>query len=64
MADPKIPVLCVFECPRCGRKGVYDVKAVTLCQSCVNEFLAKHVGVMTPLLNTEQDDGIPNSEDV
>ena len=38
----------VYQCERCGRKAVAEANAQMLCQNCVNEFLARNVGVMQP----------------
>lgn len=43
----KIPELAVFECKACGNQKVEVREAQMLCQNCVNEFLARNVGLMT-----------------
>ena len=43
-----IPVFQRIVCPTCGRKGVSEVGRQVICETCVNEFLAKNVGLMQP----------------
>lgn len=50
-----IPTLAKFECPRCKRQAVAEEGSQMLCQPCVNEFLARNVGMMEPV-NNETDD--------
>ena len=45
-----IPVFERIICPTCGRKGVAEVGNKVICESCVNEFLAKNVGLMQPMV--------------
>lgn len=52
-----IPTLAKFECPRCKRQAVAEEGSQMLCQPCVNEFLARNVGMMEPVEErlTQQD---------
>ena len=43
-----IPVFIRIICPTCGRKGVAEQDKQVICESCVNEFLARNVGIMQP----------------
>ena len=45
-----IPTLAKFECPRCKRQAVAEEGSQMLCQPCVNEFLARNVGMMEPVM--------------
>ena len=49
MSELRIPELIKFECPRCRKQAVSEVGSQILCQSCVNEFLARNVGMMVPV---------------
>lgn len=40
------PDLVEMACPRCQRNAWAERGAQMLCQSCVNEFLARNVGLM------------------
>ena len=55
--EVKIPTLAKFECPRCKRQAVAEEGSQMLCQPCVNEFLARNVGMMEPVEErlTQQD---------
>ena len=44
-----VPVFQAFECPTCKRRGVAQVGATVLCETCVNEFLESKVGRMIPV---------------
>jgi hypothetical protein len=52
--EVKIPQLEVQQCNRCNRQVVVEVGSQTLCQQCVNEFLARNVGLMQPVVNEPQ----------
>jgi len=41
-----IPIFVRIICPTCGRKGVAEKGKQVICESCVNEFLARNVGIM------------------
>ena len=41
-----IPEFERIMCPTCGRTSVAEKGTQSLCQNCVNEFLAKNVGLM------------------
>jgi hypothetical protein len=54
-----IPVFIRIICPTCGRKGVAEKGNKVICETCVNEFLARNVGLMQPMQedNTKPDMG-------
>lgn len=45
----EIPELVVLGCRTCGRKAVSEKGSQMLCQHCVNEFLARNIGMMVPV---------------
>lgn len=47
--DIKIPELVIYECER-GHKVVSQVDQTIVCQDCINDFLARNVGVMKPVV--------------
>jgi len=49
MSEQPIPVFQRVVCQTCGRTGVSQIGTPVLCETCVNTFLAKNVGVMQPL---------------
>ena len=51
------PDLVELECPRCKRTAWAERGAQSLCQPCVNEFLARNVGLMVE--RVEEDEVIP-----
>jgi DNA-directed RNA polymerase subunit RPC12/RpoP len=44
--EVKIPVMAAYKCPTCGASAVAETSAQLLCQQCVNQFLARNVGMM------------------
>ena len=57
-----IPVFHRIVCPSCGRKSVAEVGRMVICETCVNEFLAKNVGLMQPEEPPETGEFIPKEE--
>ena len=58
MEQPKevtIPDLTIYQCGGCGRKTVAEVGRQLLCDNCVNEFLARNIGVMQPVKEQEDE---------
>lgn len=51
--EVRIPDLRVYRCPRCARKAVSEVGSTLLCQPCVNEFLARNVGIMNEFIEED-----------
>lgn len=51
--EVRIPELAIYQCPRCERKSVAEAGSQLLCQPCVNEFLARNVGMMQPVVENE-----------
>jgi len=49
-----IPVFIRIICPTCGRKGVAEEGKQVICETCVNEFLARNVGLMQPMTEEHQ----------
>lgn len=54
-----IPVLEKFECPRCKRQAVAEQGSQMLCQPCTNEFLARNVGMMQPVVDLGEQQVVP-----
>ena len=54
MQQKPIPVFARYVCPTCNGEGVAEVGQKLLCQNCVNDFLAKNVGMMIPVAETEE----------
>lgn len=50
MSEQPIPVFIRIECPTCGRKSVAEQGKQVICESCVNDFLARNVGLMRPVV--------------
>jgi hypothetical protein len=48
MSEQPIPVFERVVCKTCGRTGVSQIGSPVLCETCVNTFLAKNVGLMQP----------------
>jgi len=46
----KIPEFHEIECPTCHRRSVAEVGRKVICETCVNAFLAKNVGLMQPVV--------------
>lgn len=44
--EVKIPVMAHYKCPTCGASAVAETGGQLLCQQCVNQFLARNVGMM------------------
>lgn len=59
MQEVTIPTLTKYECPRCKRQAVAEVDSQMLCQSCVNEFLARNVGMMQEVSDPRQAEIVP-----
>lgn len=59
-----IPVLAKFECPRCKRQAVAEEGSQMLCQPCVNEFLARNVGMMQPVTEPDERQGVIPLDDI
>ena len=61
---PEIPTLRIFECGNCGESQVAAEGSALLCQNCVNTFLARNVGLMTPVEEAPQEEmfGPPKAE--
>ena len=53
--EQPIPVFHRIQCPTCGRKGVAEKGKQVICESCVNEFLARNVGIMQPMEESAND---------
>jgi hypothetical protein len=48
-ARTQIPQLAVYRCNGCGEETVAAVGSQMLCQNCVNQFLARNIGIMQPV---------------
>jgi uncharacterized Zn finger protein (UPF0148 family) len=46
---PEVPSLEAYVCPTCGETSVNPTDSNVLCQSCVNLFLSRNVGLMRPV---------------
>lgn len=57
--SPTIPTLAVFRCPTCGKQSVAESGNKIMCQECVNQFLAKNVGLMEELVAEPAEEQAP-----
>ena len=48
MSEVQIPELTVYQCVACGNQTVAEKGQQMLCNTCVNTFLARNVGLMEP----------------
>jgi hypothetical protein len=53
-----IPVLIKYECERGHKPAVAEEGTQMMCQTCVNEFLARNVGLMKPMQEPSAEQGI------
>ena len=54
-----IPKYGRVQCPTCKRTGVAEVGAKIMCETCVNTFLAKNVGLMQPIPDEPESEKLP-----
>jgi hypothetical protein len=51
----KIPELEIYQCSNCKRKVVAETGSQLLCDTCVKEFLARNIGLMIPVEDTQSE---------